>query len=208
MSRRPSCSRRISDCVPPHIPSHERDGLIFGRGACDAKGVAAAQLVAVERLRREGCRRVGLLFVVGEERGSDGARAAAEWTAARTSCFLVNGEPTGNRLALGTLGILRVRIRAVGRAAHSSFFRTRRLGHREADERARGPARPSAARRSGTGEDHLHGGADRRRRGAETSCPRTPKRKSCSAPSVIPLRLGRCWQHCRTLRSTMLSRCL
>ena len=109
------------DCVPPHIPSHERDGLIFGRGACDAKGVAAAQLVAVERLRREGCRRVGLLFVVGEERGSDGARAAAEWTAARTSCFLVNGEPTGNRLALGTLGILRVRIRAVGRAAHSSF---------------------------------------------------------------------------------------
>ena len=110
------------DCVPPYIPSCERDGLIFGRGACDAKGVAAAQLVAVERLRREGCRRVGLLFVVGEERGSDGARAAAGWAAAAgTSRFLVNGEPTRNRLALGTLGTLRVRIRAVGRAAHSSF---------------------------------------------------------------------------------------
>ena len=110
------------DCVPPYFPSRERDGLLFGRGTCDAKGAAASQVTAVERLRREGCRQVGLLFVVGEERGSDGARAAASWTsAAAESRFLVNGEPTGNRLALATHGILRVRIRAIGRAAHSSF---------------------------------------------------------------------------------------
>ena len=106
------------DCVPPFFPSTVRDGKLFGRGACDAKGILAAQVAAVERLRRAGERRVGLLFVVGEERGSDGAAAAN--AVAPGSRFLVNGEPTGSKLASGTRGILRVRLRARGRAGHSS----------------------------------------------------------------------------------------
>jgi acetylornithine deacetylase len=92
---------------------------LFGRGSCDAKGILAAQVTAVDRLRRMGETRVGLLFVVGEERGSDGAKAAA--TAASGTRFLVNGEPTDNRLGLATRGTLRVKLKASGRAAHSSF---------------------------------------------------------------------------------------
>jgi acetylornithine deacetylase len=106
------------DCVPPFIPSSVRDGRLYGRGSCDAKGILAAQVAAAERLRRDGERRVGLLFVVGEERGSDGARAAN--ASPPGSRFLVNGEPTGNRLASATRGALRVRLRASGRAAHSA----------------------------------------------------------------------------------------
>jgi acetylornithine deacetylase len=106
------------DCVPPFFPSTVRDGKLYGRGSCDAKGILAAQLAASERLRRAGQRRVGLLFVVGEERGSDGAAAAN--AVAPGSRFLVNGEPTSSRLATGTRGILRVNLRARGRAGHSS----------------------------------------------------------------------------------------
>ena len=106
------------DCVPPFVPSRVTDGVLFGRGACDAKGILAAQVAAAERLRAGGHRRVGLLFVVGEERGSDGAAAANR--AAPGSRYLINGEPTDNRLATGTRGILRVRLRAAGRAGHSS----------------------------------------------------------------------------------------
>jgi acetylornithine deacetylase len=95
-----------------------RDGRIYGRGACDAKGILAAQVAAAERLRLSGERRVGMLYVVGEERGSDGAKAANDY---RTSSkFLINGEPTDNRLASATRGVLRVRFHASGRAAHSS----------------------------------------------------------------------------------------
>ncbi len=108
------------DCVPPFFPSREEPGLVFGRGACDAKGILAAQLAAAERLRAAGETRVGLLFVTGEERGSDGARVANEH-APQGVRFLVNGEPTDNRLGAATRGILRVRLRASGRAAHSSF---------------------------------------------------------------------------------------
>ena len=90
----------------------------YGRGACDAKGALAAQVTAAERLREAGEERVGLLFVVGEERGSDGALAANELPPGAR--FLVNGEPTGSRLGLGTRGVLRVKLRATGRAAHSS----------------------------------------------------------------------------------------
>jgi acetylornithine deacetylase len=93
---------------------------LFGRGSCDAKGILAAQVAAVERLRAGGELRVGLLFVVGEERGSDGARVANEH-APEGVRFLVNGEPTDNRLGIATRGVLRVRLRASGRAAHSSF---------------------------------------------------------------------------------------
>jgi len=107
------------DCVPPFVPSREADGVLYGRGACDAKGILAAQVAAVERLRARGERRVGLLFVVGEERGSDGARASA--ALARGSRFVVDGEPTDNRLAAATRGVLRVRLAATGRAAHSSM---------------------------------------------------------------------------------------
>ena len=108
------------DCVPPHFPSREERGLLFGRGACDAKGILAAQLAAAERLRARGETRIALLFVAGEERGSDGARAANE-TAPAGIRYLINGEPTDNRLGAATRGVLRVRLHAEGRAAHSAF---------------------------------------------------------------------------------------
>jgi len=107
------------DCVPPFFPSRLDGDRLYGRGSCDAKGILAAQVAAVDRLRNEGETRVGLLFVVGEERGSDGAKLANE--AARGSKFLVNGEPTESRLGAATRGILRIRLYAEGRAAHSSF---------------------------------------------------------------------------------------
>ena len=106
------------DTVPPFFPSREEEGLLYGRGACDAKGILAAQIAALERLRAEGERRVGLLVVVGEERGSQGAHAANTRTPG--SRFLINGEPTDNRLGSATRGVYRVRLRATGRAAHSS----------------------------------------------------------------------------------------
>jgi acetylornithine deacetylase len=106
------------DCVPPFFPSRVENGRLYGRGACDAKGILAAQVAAAERLRASGERRVGLLFVVGEERGSDGAAAANQ--VAPGSRFLINGEPTDNRLGSATRGVLRVRLRAAGRAAHSA----------------------------------------------------------------------------------------
>ena len=106
------------DCVPPFFPSSVRDGRLYGRGACDAKGILAAQVAAAERMRAAGERRLGLLFVVGEERGSDGAAVAN--AAPPGSSFLVNGEPTDNRLGLATRGILRVKLTATGRAAHSA----------------------------------------------------------------------------------------
>ena len=107
------------DCVPPFFPSRVEGDRLYGRGSCDAKGIAAAMIAAVDRLRRDGESRVGLVFVVGEERGSDGARIANQ--AASGSRFLVDGEPTDNRLGRATRGILRVKLRASGRAAHSSF---------------------------------------------------------------------------------------
>lgn len=106
------------DCVPPFFPSREEDGILYGRGACDAKGILVAQLAALEQLRHSGERRVGLLVVVGEERGSHGARAANTRTPG--SRYLINGEPTDNRLGAATRGVYRVRLAATGRAAHSS----------------------------------------------------------------------------------------
>jgi acetylornithine deacetylase len=109
------------DCVPPFFPSRVEGDRLYGRGACDAKGILAAQVAAADRLRRDGNHAVGLLFVVGEERGSDGARAANDTPLCQGSRFLVDGEPTDNRLGLATRGILRLKLRAGGRAAHSSF---------------------------------------------------------------------------------------
>jgi acetylornithine deacetylase len=108
------------DCVPPFFPSRTEGDTLFGRGSCDAKGTLAAQVIAAERLRAAGERRVGMVFVVGEERGSDGAKTANTHPLASGCRFLVNGEPTDGRVASATRGILRVKLSALGRAAHSS----------------------------------------------------------------------------------------
>jgi acetylornithine deacetylase len=107
------------DCVPPFFPSRVENGTLFGRGACDAKGILAAQVAAAERLRARGETRVGLVFVGGEERGSDGAKAANR--IASRSKYLINGEPTELRLGAATRGAYRVRLTASGRAAHSGY---------------------------------------------------------------------------------------
>ncbi len=107
------------DTVPPFIPSREDDDAIWGRGACDVKGIIASMIAALERLLAEGERRVALLFVVGEERNSAGAYAAAKQP--RGSRFLINGEPTENRLATGSKGALRLELHASGRMAHSAY---------------------------------------------------------------------------------------
>ena len=109
------------DCVPPHIASSEDAGHIYGRGACDAKGIIAAQIEAAERLRAAGLEEVGLLFTVDEELGSLGARAADEHPLAASCRYLINGEPTDNLLATGSKGSLRVRLKTEGRAAHSAY---------------------------------------------------------------------------------------
>jgi acetylornithine deacetylase len=111
------------DTVPPFIPSSEDAGRIYGRGSCDAKGIIAAQIAAAERLRQQNIY-VGLLFVAGEERDSLGAQVANEYAANEqgTRCrFLVNGEPTENRIALASKGTLRVEVTATGRMAHSAY---------------------------------------------------------------------------------------
>jgi acetylornithine deacetylase len=106
------------DCVPPFFPSRKEGGLLFGRGACDAKGIAAAQMAAAGLLRDEGAP-VGLLLLVGEEQASDGARVAnRHGPGAR---FLINGEPTENRLGRATRGSFKVKLVARGRAAHSAY---------------------------------------------------------------------------------------
>ena len=106
------------DTVPPFIPSSEDATRIYGRGSCDAKGIIAAQIAAAEALRRENIF-VGLLFVAGEERDSLGAKVANEHP--RGSRYLVNGEPTENRMALASKGTLRVEVTATGRMAHSAY---------------------------------------------------------------------------------------
>lgn len=107
------------DTVPPFIPSSEDAGRIYGRGSCDAKGIIAAQIAAAERLRRDGIY-VGLLFLVGEERDSLGAKVANDH-APKTCRFLINGEPTENRIALASKGTLRGEVTAKGRMAHSAY---------------------------------------------------------------------------------------
>ena len=109
------------DTVPPFIPSREDATHIYGRGACDAKGIIAAQLTAAARLRAEGVEEIGLLFTVDEELGSLGARAANTHAAGRECEYLINGEPTENRLAVGSKGSLRLRLLTEGRAAHSAY---------------------------------------------------------------------------------------
>jgi len=107
------------DTVPPFIPSSEDSEHIYGRGSCDAKGIIAAQIAAAERLRREGAISPALLFVVGEERDSQGAAVANQH--APGSRFLINGEPTENHIAIASKGSLRVELIARGRMAHSAY---------------------------------------------------------------------------------------
>jgi acetylornithine deacetylase len=107
------------DTVPPHIPLSEDDDTIRGRGSCDAKGLAAAMVAAADQLADRGERRIGLLFLVGEENGSDGARASRDL--GPKGRFLINGEPTENRLSIGQKGSLRVDLESTGRAAHSAY---------------------------------------------------------------------------------------
>jgi acetylornithine deacetylase len=109
------------DTVPPHIKSGEDDNYIYGRGACDAKGIIAAQIAAAQRLIDEGIDDIGLLFTVDEEAGSAGARVANSHPIAMSCEYLINGEPTDNKLATGSKGSLRMRIKAQGRAAHSAY---------------------------------------------------------------------------------------
>ena len=107
------------DTVPPFFGPCEDEEFIWGRGSCDAKGIIAAMIGAAEKLLQANVRNFGLLFVVGEERDSKGAKTAAENP--RGSRFLINGEPTENRLALGSKGALRYEIVARGKLAHSAY---------------------------------------------------------------------------------------
>src|SRR5271157_4672563 len=105
------------DTVPPFIPSSEDNTRIYGRGSCDAKGIIAVQIVAAEKLRAEGVH-AGLLLLVGEERDSLGAKVANQH--AIGARFLINGEPTQNKLARASKGALRVELTARGKMAHSA----------------------------------------------------------------------------------------
>lgn len=107
------------DTVPPFFPSSEDDEFVWGRGACDVKGIIASMIKAAEALLADGARNFALLFVVGEERNSAGAYFMANHP--RGSKFIINGEPTSNRLALGSKGALRYEIIASGKMAHSAY---------------------------------------------------------------------------------------
>jgi acetylornithine deacetylase len=107
------------DTVPPFFPSREDGEFIWGRGACDAKGIVAAMVAAAEQLLGEGAKNFGVLFVVGEERNSAGALVAA--SASRGSKYLVNGEPTESKMAIASKGILRYELVARGKMAHSAY---------------------------------------------------------------------------------------
>ena len=107
------------DTVPPELPFREDADTLHGRGVCDAKGIAAAMVAAAEELAAHGETRVALLFVVGEEDGSDGARRAVALEP--KGRYLVNGEPTDNRLVTAQKGTLKVEIDVTGRAAHSGY---------------------------------------------------------------------------------------
>jgi acetylornithine deacetylase len=109
------------DTVPPHLKSSEDEERIYGRGACDAKGIIAAQIMAAQLLRGAGIKEVGLLFTVDEEQGSLGAQVANLIKPAPASEYLINGEPTDNKLASATKGSLRLTLKTSGRAAHSAY---------------------------------------------------------------------------------------
>lgn len=107
------------DTVNGFIPFSEDSQYVYGRGACDAKGIMTAQIIAGEKLIAEGIHQIGFLFVVGEENASDGAKAA---NALPNACrYLIGGEPTGNKIAVGSKGALSIHISTHGRSAHSAY---------------------------------------------------------------------------------------
>lgn len=109
------------DTVPPFIAPSEDDEKIYGRGACDAKGIIASQVTAAEELRKQGIEDIGLLFLVEEERTSAGARTANEHPIAAKCEYMINGEPTDLDLAIGSKGTFRLNIKTTGKAAHSAY---------------------------------------------------------------------------------------
>jgi len=109
------------DTVPPFIPPTEDEEKIYGRGACDAKGIIASQITAAENLRKAGIKNLGLLFTIDEEESSLGSKAANNLAIAEKCKFLINGEPTDNELAIGSKGSLRMLLKTEGKAAHSAY---------------------------------------------------------------------------------------
>ncbi len=109
------------DTVPPFIAPSEDSEKIYGRGACDAKGIIAAQITAAELLRKQGIEDIGLLYTVEEERSSTGAKIANEHPIAAQCEYMINGEPTDNDLAIGSKGAFRAKIKTKGKAAHSAY---------------------------------------------------------------------------------------
>jgi len=109
------------DTVPPFIPPTEDDEKIYGRGACDAKGIIAAQITAAEQLRKQGSADIGLLYNVEEERSSTGAKVVNDHPLAAKCKYMINGEPTDNDLAIGSKGTFRLNIKTTGKAAHSAY---------------------------------------------------------------------------------------
>lgn len=108
------------DTVPPAtITIREDDDCLYGRGACDTKGIIAAMLEAGERLRKSGVTNFGYMFLVGEETDSVGAKAAngRKWN----SEYVIVGEPTENRLARAQKGTLMATLTVSGRACHSGY---------------------------------------------------------------------------------------
>jgi acetylornithine deacetylase len=109
------------DTVPPFIAPSEDEEKIYGRGACDAKGIIASQIFAAEELRRQGVNDIGLLYTVEEEQSSTGAKEANLHPLAAKCEYLINGEPTDNDLAIGSKGTFRLKILTEGKAAHSAY---------------------------------------------------------------------------------------
>lgn len=109
------------DTVPPFIAASETEENIYGRGACDAKGIIASQIFAAEQLRKQEINNIGLLYTVDEEQGSTGARAANLHPIAAKCEYMINGEPTDNNLGIGSKGSLRLFVKTTGKAAHSAY---------------------------------------------------------------------------------------
>ncbi len=109
------------DTVPPFIQASEDENKIYGRGACDAKGIIASQIFAAEKLRKQGVNDIGLLFTVDEEQSSTGAKVANLHPIAAKCEYMINGEPTDLDLAIGSKGAFRVLIKTTGKAAHSAY---------------------------------------------------------------------------------------
>ncbi|HEX8411934.1 MAG TPA: M20/M25/M40 family metallo-hydrolase [Thermoanaerobaculia bacterium] len=109
------------DTVPPWFASSEDEEFVYGRGACDTKGIIAAMIAAGERLRARGVDEFAFLFVVGEETDSIGAQSANVAFEHLGSEYVVVGEPTESTFARASKGALTCTVRFDGVAAHSAY---------------------------------------------------------------------------------------